>query len=660
MQNQKLTSTNANFRTDINGLRAFAVVTVILYHFGVFGFRGGFVGVDVFFVISGFLMTGIVVKGFERGQFSLVDFYMARARRIVPALIAVCIVLLGLGWFLLLPPDYKILGTHVISALGFFSNFKFWNEAGYFDTSSHEKWLLHTWSLSVEWQFYLILPIALWVVWRIKPGRTAQFAGVLAGLALSLGASMLTTDSKPVAAYFLLHTRAWEMLAGGLVFLRPITPRLLVNQGRWLEATGLALILLAVFSFDTNSAWPGWRAIVPVLGAVLVLATNRSSRWTGNQFAQWLGDRSYSLYLWHWPVFVTLVFAEIHKDYLIVAAGILTTMILGHLSYLWLENPTRRALQRHSLPIGAVQLTIVLIAVAIPATFVRVWDGVPGRFSPKIESIAAEVNNINPRGKECHSGIPGKESPSSPSCVYGGGKWKVVAVGDSHVSATISGLAAAGPHGDAGVVQWSYSGCQFVPGMKMALGNKQCKNFIRWASEQLKTLAPNIPIVIIGRYASSAFDFDARRLVVQVPILYSSKIYPSATREYLDEFSRQITNSACQIAKERTVYMVRPIPEMDSPVPQTMSRRMALGLTADVSVSMNDYRNRNAWVWAAQDAARDQCGIKILDPLPYLCRDGRCYGSRNGRPLYSDADHLSEFGNKLLVPMFAAVFRVPL
>lgn len=163
--------TQPNFRADINGLRAWAVAAVIFYHFGIPGFSGGFVGVDVFFVISGFLMTGIVVKGLERGNFSLMGFYMARGRRIVPALVAVCAVLLAMGWWVLLPPDYKMLGSHAVYSLAFLSNVEFWQEAGYFDVASHEKWLLHTWSLSVEWQFYLILPVVLWVVWRLKPGR---------------------------------------------------------------------------------------------------------------------------------------------------------------------------------------------------------------------------------------------------------------------------------------------------------------------------------------------------------------------------------------------------------------------------------------------------------------------------------------------------------
>lgn len=162
-----------NFRKDINGLRAWAVVAVVLFHFGVPGFAGGFVGVDIFFVISGFLMTTILIKKLENQQqkFSVWEFYLARAKRIVPALLVLCITLLALGWFMLPPQDYRSLGMHTLTSVFFASNIQYWREAGYFDAASHDKWLLHTWSLSVEWQFYLLLPLLLWGVWRWWPGR---------------------------------------------------------------------------------------------------------------------------------------------------------------------------------------------------------------------------------------------------------------------------------------------------------------------------------------------------------------------------------------------------------------------------------------------------------------------------------------------------------
>lgn len=211
-----------NFRPDINGLRAWAVVPVVLFHFGVVGFSGGFVGVDVFFVISGFLMTGIIVPaltGSAPAPFSVWRFYLARALRIWPALMAICAVLLLLGWFGLTSLEYESLAKHVKSSLLFCSNHVYWREAGYFDADAHEKWLLHTWSLSVEWQFYLILPLVLMLIWRVTRSQHALHAALWGGLLVSFGASLWLLSVKPAFAFYGLPSRAWEMLSGGVVFM---------------------------------------------------------------------------------------------------------------------------------------------------------------------------------------------------------------------------------------------------------------------------------------------------------------------------------------------------------------------------------------------------------------------------------------------------------
>ena len=257
----------SGFRSDINGLRAWAVVSVVLYHFGIAGFDGGFVGVDLFFVISGFLMTGIVVSGLEQNRFRLFDFYLARAWRILPALLVLCAVLLAAGWWLLMPMDYKELATHVVVSVLFLSNVKFWTEAGYFDTSSHEKWLLHTWSLAAEWQFYLLLPLVLLAVWKMRPGRRGVQLAMAVALLVSLALSVVLTPKIATAAFYLLPTRAWEMLAGGMAYLLADRSALwTARQRRWLEVAGVALLAGAIAGFDSASPWPGWRALVPVLG----------------------------------------------------------------------------------------------------------------------------------------------------------------------------------------------------------------------------------------------------------------------------------------------------------------------------------------------------------------------------------------------------------
>jgi peptidoglycan/LPS O-acetylase OafA/YrhL len=647
------------FRADINGLRAWAVVAVILYHFGVPGFSGGFVGVDVFFVISGFLMTSIIVQGLESGSFSLGRFYLARARRIVPALALLCAVLLVLGWFVLMAPDYRQLATHVVYSLSFLSNVEFWKEAGYFDAASHEKWLLHTWSLSVEWQFYMLLPLALWATWRAKAGRAVQTLVIASGFLLSCAASIGLTASEPTASFFLLHTRAWEMLAGGLVFLLG-QPKLLTPLGRrMLEQGGLLLIVFSVAVFGQASAWPGWRAMLPVAGAAMVVAANGSSAMTANRVAQWLGDRSYSLYLWHWPIYVGLCYAEKNSAPLAVCAALLLTLLFGHLSTLLVERPAKAWLT--STPWrGAAAIALALFVVVLPGIVVWKMQGIEGRFSPAVEVAAAEAANVNLRREQCHVA----KGATSPACIYGGGPAKVMLVGDSHANTIVTALAAADAGGKSGVVQWTYSGCVYLPEMKMAPSfmakmaqSYQCTEFNGWVRRQVNAAPAAIPVVIAGRYAAVASGANEHAVGIGLPIVYFSTVYSTPAPAFLKEFSEHIVSTACEAAKQRPVYLLRPIPEMGIHVPKMMSRRLSLGGNGDVSISTEEYMLRNGWIIAAQDHARATCGVKILDPLPVLCHDGRCHGTQAGRALYSDDNHLSEFGNKLLVPMFAEVFR---
>jgi len=210
-------SANMTFRSDINGLRALAVILVVLYHFDLFYFKGGFVGVDVFFVISGFLMTSIITKGASSNEFSFISFYKSRAQRIVPALAAVCLAVAIIGWFTLLPSDYKSLGKHGVSSLLFASNIVYFSEAGYFDTLSHTKLLLHTWSLSIEWQFYLIYPVILIAISKYLGAKHLPICLILLTLvSFSLAASSSSQNAS--ATFYLLHTRFWELAFGGIIF----------------------------------------------------------------------------------------------------------------------------------------------------------------------------------------------------------------------------------------------------------------------------------------------------------------------------------------------------------------------------------------------------------------------------------------------------------
>lgn len=649
-----------NFRYDINGLRAWAVLTVILYHFGVPWFGGGFIGVDVFFVISGFLMTGIIVNGLDRqssgkGNFSIISFYWARAKRIIPALLALCLTLMVLGWSFLPSPDYRMFAVHAISALGFFSNIKFWTEAGYFDASSHDKLLLHTWSLSVEWQFYLILPVALWAIWKIRPGRNSITLMIGLGLAISLALSILLSPTKQSSSFYLLPTRAWEMLAGSLVYMLALRHALTENQRKAVEAAGFGLIVISVLLFDASSIWPGWRALVPVSGAVLVLiAARQSSLWTGTRVAQWLGSCSYSLYLWHWPLAVALAYLELQNNTAAIVVALALTLLLGQLSYSLIEKRTRFYLEKPSSRAGFSGL-MATTAVMFLCLAIMTKEGVPGRMPGQVEEIFLEANNKHPRRTECHVG----EKTPVPECTYGGNKLGVIVIGDSHAASIMGSVEKSLPSKSLHVLDWSLSMCPTLFGSKKTNDDKyRCGDFVSSALTRQKTLPTDAPLIIMNRTSSYVYGpNEYMQGETSKPSIYFTKTYTARTPEFLKEIRENIIDTACEFAKTRPVYIVRPIPEMRVDVPKTMGRALILGKDREVFITLEEYHARNDFVWEAQDAAKEKCGIKILDPLPYLCSDGRCNGAKDGTPLYFDDDHLSEHGGSVLTPMFAEVFK---
>ena len=651
------------FREDINGLRAWAVVAVILYHFKIPGFTGGFVGVDVFFVISGFLMTKIIVRGLEQDgtNWSLLNFYSARARRTLPALAVTCAVLIFGGWFCLSAFEYRELANRVVLSLGFVSNFKYWHETGYFNAVSHEKWLLHTWSLAVEWQFYLLLPLSLLLAWRVSPSRSTASFALLLLLALSLLASLALTELHSAAAFYLLPSRAWELLVGGVVWLYAAEKTGSSRWRRMLEPVGMALTLFAVGAFDSSNAWPGWRALIPVSGAALVLvaAVQSDSVWTGNAIAQWLGSRSYSLYLWHWPVAVALTFLDLSQDPLAICAALVFTLLLADLSYRLVELPAQKRLQGLGALRALGALTIVAFGISAVAITISLLGGIPQRVSASVQIAAAESENRNPKSTGCSPGIV----KDSSVCNYGGANVRAILIGDSHGDAIVSGLAAA--HGDPanGVRAWTSHGCPILLGVKLApmwnsdLGS-DCNRFLKWSEQQVQGLPRDIPVVVVFRTTAYAIGMnelsDPRS---GKPLIYFAQPQDSATPQFLFAFKKQLVDSVCRLAAHRPVYLVRPIPEMGRDVPHATARALMFGSSRRVSIPIKQYRERHAAVWEAQDEAHNKCGAKLLDPLPYLCWDGACQGVKDNRPLYFDDDHLSEYGNKLLKPMFSEVFR---
>lgn len=378
------------FRKDINGLRAIAVIAVVLFHFNANWMPGGFAGVDVFFVISGFLMTGIIFRGIEQQSFSISKFYIDRANRIIPALAFVCITLLIFGWFYLAPLDYKALGKHVFSSMGFISNIVYLKEAGYFDASSHEKWLLHTWSLSAEWQFYIIYPLALVAMRKfmsIGTMKTVILLSTIAGFIICVIATYKWAD----AAYYLLPTRAWEMMIGGIAYMYPLTIK--EERKKYLEWLGLALIAFSYLFISSESPWPGYLALLPVFGTFLIIQAQRNdSFFTSNVVFQKIGTWSYSIYLWHWPLIVAIYYFSLSDIYIYL--GLTLSVALGFLSNKYIEKI--KFINHTNNITNLLKCKPAYMAIVVSATGIFIFhnNGLLNRYE-YIDNIGALESNRN-------------------------------------------------------------------------------------------------------------------------------------------------------------------------------------------------------------------------------------------------------------------------
>ncbi|MCG7654940.1 acyltransferase [Alteromonas sp. Cnat2-8] len=420
------------FRKDINGLRAIAVVSVVLFHFNEAWMPGGFAGVDVFFVISGFLMTSILFSSMEKGGFSIVKFYIARANRIIPALAVLCIFLMVAGFLFLPPLEYKTLAKHSASSISFLSNFCYWAESGYFDVDSHEKWLLHTWSLSVEWQFYLIYPVILIVLRSLfSTNNTKRVICALSLLGFAI--SVIASKRWPDSSYFLIHTRAWEMLVGGLAYLYPL--KFMERHKSLAESLGILFILLSYVFITSSDVWPGYLALFPVIGAFLIIQANKAdSLLTGNVLSQHVGRWSYSIYLWHWPIVVAISYFNLGFKYTLL--GIALTFILGFLSYRYVESLKLNS-AIHSIPsLFGKKITYIALFPLLASFYIflntnLIYDLPDNIYKNTLVNKDTESNGTYTW--ELHKRINGKEFEND-------GRNKLLVIGDSQAGDFINML----------------------------------------------------------------------------------------------------------------------------------------------------------------------------------------------------------------------------
>lgn len=361
------------YRPEIDGLRAFAVIPVILFHAGLSAFQGGFIGVDVFFVISGYLITSIIIDELGTGNFSLLKFYERRARRIMPALLFVVTICLPVAWLVMLPMEFKEFAQSIVAVSTFSSNILFWLQTGYFDTSAELKPLLHTWSLAVEEQYYIFFPVLVMLTWRLGKKPIAVILSLICVASLAL--AHWSAFYAPSTAYYLLPTRAWEIMLGALAALQinmygPPTKQHFINQ--LASAFGFILILGSVFTMNARTPTPSIVTLVPTLGTVLVIAFSHQGtvvqRLLSAKPIVGIGLLSYSMYLWHQPLlaFARMVFVPSPPQALIFSLCI-ATVPLAYLTWYFIESPfkNKRTIPRRILISSVLLTSAAIIAFGI-------------------------------------------------------------------------------------------------------------------------------------------------------------------------------------------------------------------------------------------------------------------------------------------------------
>jgi peptidoglycan/LPS O-acetylase OafA/YrhL len=422
------------------------VLLVIAYHFGLPA-TGGFIGVDMFFVISGFLITNIIVREVEAGQFSLVSFWSRRIRRIWPAGLIVTAVVLCVGYLIMLPKDYRVLGADAFAQVAMLSNIRYWLGTDYFALSSEFRPLLHTWSLAVEEQFYMAMPLLLlaaaWGSVSRNPTQFRRRCVVLMAVAAagSFAANLMFMQPSPTAVFYLAHYRAWELLCGALLATLPPCPS--AAKGPWRDVialSGLACILLPAVLYNDETAFPGFAAVLPCLGTAGLIyagcdrATSRVTRALSVTSLQSVGIISYSLYLWHWPILAFMRYCmgpSLPSSWLL--GGAAATFGLAYLTWRWVEEPFRGK-ARSSLP-AARAITIVTmatVAVGICSVGVYLMQGLPARFSPAALRLVAD-STVEDAWAFKAPRVPDDGQVFTPiGLAPGGSTVDVLFIGDSH------------------------------------------------------------------------------------------------------------------------------------------------------------------------------------------------------------------------------------
>jgi peptidoglycan/LPS O-acetylase OafA/YrhL len=622
-------SAGDGYRADIDGLRALAVLPVVLFHFNVALFAGGYVGVDVFFVISGYLITRIIHREISSGGFSILAFYERRARRILPALFATIAVTGILGAAILMPDELRDLGASMIGVATFSSNILFWQQADYFAGPAEFKPLLHTWSLAVEEQFYIVFPVFLALLARFH--RARFFWPTLIVALASFVLSVVALHVDPSGNYYLLPTRAWELMAGSLLAYRRGAPRLSRLQREGGAALGVALILASALLLTEESPFPGYNALWPCLGAILIIGTGHASlpptfvaRLLGSAPLRGIGLISYSLYLVHWPLFVFVKYQLLRDPTpseqiaMCVAA-----LILAWVSWRFVERPFRSR-QRVSRPVVFAGATFLGVLTCATGAAAFKYDGFPGRFGFAIEVAADQADTAD--GPRCFL-KDGWQDWSGEAChLSRGAGGNILLWGDSHANHYRAAIIGAAPPLGTNVLLYASAGC--LPVFGYALPHRPyCPGNAEHVVEIIRD--HRIDTVVMAGYWWRA--------------LRSGNL----TYEMIEDTIARLRALGVE------VKMIGDNPDFPFANPQFLAYRLSDSAEAEAAyyLPVRNDREVNARLASLLPAGA------FFDPMQVLCREKECLAYDRGQIIMTDNAHFSRYGSGLVLENMRSFLR---
>lgn len=670
------------YRPDIDGLRAIAVLSVIGYHYFPSLINGGFIGVDVFFVISGYLISTIIFGSLKNEAFSFSRFYSRRILRIFPALILVLSFCLVFGWFALLDDEYKQLGKHIAGGASFVSNFVLWDESGYFDNAAETKPLLHLWSLGIEEQFYLAWPLLIWAAYKLR----LNFLSItVAVAAISFYLNIETAAIDPVADFYAPQTRFWELMLGSLLAWLTISkPRLFTEKSASHQQSknaycidyfrslvslfAVAVVAYGFWTINKHDIYPAAWATIPVASAVLIIAVgpkawiNRSV--LSNRILVWIGLISFPLYLWHWPLLSFARILESDVPSLEIRVGaIFISFALAWLTYRYVESPIRTTSYAAA---KAIILTILMSVVGVAGYYIYSHDGLA--FRKAVQQVASQVQDLNFKTERMTGWRCNELNYEKSRCSYTTESPTVVVIGDSHAPRIYSGLTDYYNSKGKGVAIFGGGGgCPPLLNVVVKDNKGKDRNCVQRTTESLIKIIndPTIKEVVFASRESlytTSTEFDDPDGSKYGRWAISLANEPSDARTNAEVYALALaqTFDALTTSGKQITYLYG-VPELGFDIKSCIPTR-PISLSNKVrdpcAVSKTSYEKRN-------QAFKEQIGqilaarpsIHAIDLSEALCDENFCYGAKDGVLFYTDDNHLSHRGAAYIVNRLSNKFN---